>query len=90
MRNILQLKYHFLQLDFQSSMNDSQLNEILEKLLGKNAIHNRFQVDKDFAKLIKTIQYLHTQLDIVKNKSEESVKAHIEKVILNSKELLCE
>lgn len=71
-------------------MNDLELNEILEKLLGKNAIHNRFQVDTDFAKLIKTVQYLHTQLDIVKIKSEESVKAHIDKVILNSKELLCE
>lgn len=33
-------------------MNDSELDEILEKILRKNALKNQMLVEKDFAKLV--------------------------------------
>lgn len=71
-------------------MNDSELDEILEKMLRKNALKNQMLIEKDFAKLVESVRYLHTQLKLTKRFCEKEGGNHIEEVILASKGILSE
>jgi len=47
------------------------IQEVLIKLLGKNAINNNMQVEGDFGKVVSALSYLILQLPIALRNSDE-------------------
>ncbi len=60
----------------------------LAEMLGNNAFQNDMKVDCDFAKLVKTVNYLSTQLKIIGGYSDDEIKQHINDVLESATEIL--
>ena len=43
------------------------MKDSLKRIVGEHAQRNDFKVDENFAKLLKSIDYMNSQLNIVKN-----------------------
>jgi hypothetical protein len=77
-------------------MKNKDINEILKDILGTEAINdNNIQISENTSKLVKTINYLITQLEIIKREfnpecDNSYLMEHIDSVINNTKEILSE
>jgi hypothetical protein len=71
-------------------MGDREIDDILSTLLGRNAFNNSMKVSPDFGKLVKTVNYLTTQLKITGRWCDDEGKEHIKSVIETVKNILDE
>lgn len=71
-------------------MGNPEIQNILQNLLGKNAIDNAHKVDDDFRKLTLAVSYLALQIEITKRWCDEEGKEHVDTVINKTKEILNE
>lgn len=64
------------------------MDKILIEMLGKNAFNNNMKVDSDMAKLVKTVNYLTTQLIITRRWCDEEGKDYIKSVLESAESIL--
>jgi hypothetical protein len=62
--------------------------DLLIEILGRNAFSNGMSVDSDVAKLVKSVDYLLAQLDILARWCEPDGREHISAVALTVNEIL--
>lgn len=43
------------------------MKDSLKRIVGEHAQRNDFKVDENFAKLLKSVDYMNSQLNIIKN-----------------------
>ena len=65
-------------------MENEEIKEMLKSILGSAAYNNSMIVPKDISKLVKSIDYLSVQLQIIKKDcKDDDQKRYIDEVIRN-------
>jgi hypothetical protein len=77
-----------INLKIDNMNSDKEIKAALIEMLGKNAYNNSMQVTTDTAKLIKCVDYLTIQLNMIKRWCDDEGKRHIDDVINNIKNIL--
>jgi hypothetical protein len=68
---------------------DEELKQILKNILGDDAFNDgSMKVSDRVSKLVKSVNYLSTQLKIVKNDADQETKEYIDGIIDSVKNIL--
>ena len=64
-------------------MGNKEVTELLITMLGRSAYDNSMKVPQDVSKLVKSVDYLTVQLQMIRKSCDDDNKRYIDEIINN-------